>query len=83
MNSRLAHFPQQRRAREQTSSYVVLGVMLDRLTLPALPVLRGKRGIPRGPRKSDIDDRLRHPIDPEEEDGYGSSVWRQVSSRDH
>lgn len=50
--------------------------MLDRLTLPALPVLRGKRVILRGSRESDIDDRLRHPIDPEEEDGYGSS-WRR------
>ena len=30
----------------------------------------------RGPRDSDVDDRLRHPIDPEEEDGYGSS-WRR------
>jgi hypothetical protein len=29
-----------------------------------------------GPRESDVDDRLRHPIDPEEEDGYGSS-WRR------
>jgi RimJ/RimL family protein N-acetyltransferase len=30
----------------------------------------------REPRDSDVDDRLRHPIDPEEEDGYGSS-WRR------
>src|SRR5712692_6465492 len=50
--------------------------MLDRLTLPALPVLPGERGLLRGSRESDIDDRLRHPIDPEEEDGYGSS-WRR------
>lgn len=50
--------------------------MLDRLTLPALPALRGQRVIWRGPRESDIDDRLRHPIDPEEEDGYGSA-WRR------
>ena len=27
-------------------------------------------------REPDVDDRLRHPIDPEEEDGYGSS-WRR------
>ncbi len=50
--------------------------MLDRLTLPALPVLPGERVLLRGFRESDIDDRLRHPIDPEEEDGYGSS-WRR------
>jgi RimJ/RimL family protein N-acetyltransferase len=50
--------------------------MLDRLVLPALPTLRGERVILRGFRESDIDDRLRHPIDPEEEDGYGSS-WRR------
>jgi RimJ/RimL family protein N-acetyltransferase len=50
--------------------------MLDRLTLPALPALRGERVILRGFRESDVDDRLRHPIDPEEEDGYGSS-WRR------
>ena len=50
--------------------------MLDRLTLPALPALRGERVILRGFRESDTDDRLRHPIDPEEEDGYGSS-WRR------
>jgi RimJ/RimL family protein N-acetyltransferase len=30
----------------------------------------------RGSRESDVDDRLRHPIDPEEEDGYGSA-WRR------
>jgi len=50
--------------------------MLDRLTLPALPALRGQRVILRGPRESDVDDRLHHPIDPEEEDGYGSA-WRR------
>lgn len=47
--------------------------MLDRLALPPLPVLRGERTVLRGFRESDIDDRLRHPIDPEEEDGYGSA----------
>jgi RimJ/RimL family protein N-acetyltransferase len=50
--------------------------MLDRLTLPPLPVLRGERVVLRGSAESDVDDRLRHPIDPEEEDGYGSS-WRR------
>ena len=50
--------------------------MLDRLTLPPLPTLRGDRVILRGPRESDVDDRLRYPIDPEEEDAYGSS-WRR------
>jgi RimJ/RimL family protein N-acetyltransferase len=50
--------------------------MLDRLMPPPLPTLRGKRVILREPRESDVDDRLRHPIDPEEEDGYGSS-WRR------
>jgi hypothetical protein len=52
------------------------GYMLDRLVLPALPVLRGQRVVLRGFAQSDADDRLRHPIDPEEEDGYGSS-WRR------
>jgi [ribosomal protein S5]-alanine N-acetyltransferase len=50
--------------------------MLDSLTLPPLPTLHGERVTLRGPRDSDVDDRLRHPIDPEEEDGYGSS-WRR------
>jgi RimJ/RimL family protein N-acetyltransferase len=53
-----------------------LGVVLDRLALPPLPILRGGRVVLRGHRESDVDDRLRHPIDPEEEDGYGSS-WRR------
>jgi RimJ/RimL family protein N-acetyltransferase len=53
-----------------------LDVVLDRLALLPLPALRGERVILRGPRESDVDDRLRHPIDPEEEDGYGSS-WRR------
>jgi len=50
--------------------------MLDSLALPPLPTLHGEHVILRGPRDSDVDDRLRHPIDPEEEDGYGS-VWRR------
>lgn len=50
--------------------------MPDRLPLPPLPTLRGERVILRGHRDSDVDDRLRHPIDPEEEDGYGSG-WRR------
>jgi hypothetical protein len=60
------------------SGRAVRGVefMLDRLTLPPLPTLQGERVILREPRDSDVDDRLRHPIDPEEEDGYGSS-WRR------
>ena len=48
----------------------------DPLPLPPLPVLRGERVVLREPREADIDDRLRHPIDPEEEDGYGSA-WRR------
>jgi [ribosomal protein S5]-alanine N-acetyltransferase len=50
--------------------------MLDALTFLPLPALPGERVILRGPKDSDVDDRLRHPIDPEEEDGYGSS-WRR------
>ena len=50
--------------------------MLDPLVLPVLPVLRGERVILRGSAESDVDDRLRHPIDPEEEDGYGPA-WRR------
>ena len=50
--------------------------MLDRLVLPALPILRGERVTLRGGRDSDIEDRLPHPIDPDEEDGYGSA-WRR------
>jgi ribosomal-protein-alanine N-acetyltransferase len=48
----------------------------DPLPLRPLPVLTGKRVRLRKPRDSDIEDRLRHPIDPEEEDGYGSG-WRR------
>jgi ribosomal-protein-alanine N-acetyltransferase len=50
--------------------------MPDPLAFAPLPVLRGERVLLRGPRDSDIEDRLRHPIDPEEEDGYGSA-WRR------
>src|SRR6266496_1696477 len=47
-----------------------------RLTLRSLPVLRGERVILRERRESDIDDRLRYPIDPGEENNYGSP-WRR------
>jgi len=50
--------------------------MPDPLPFAPLPVLRGERVLLRGLRDSDIEDRLRHPIDPEEEDGYGSA-WRR------
>jgi len=58
--------------------------MLDRLALPALPVSPAGRVILRDCIDSDVDDRLRHTIDPREatasipgeEDGYGSS-WRR------
>jgi hypothetical protein len=50
--------------------------MPARLALPVLPTLRGPRVVLRASRDSDVDDRLRRPIDPEEEDGYGSS-WRR------
>jgi [ribosomal protein S5]-alanine N-acetyltransferase len=53
-----------------------VGFMLDRLPLPPLPTLPGERVVLREPQHSDVDDRLRHPIDPDEEDGYGSS-WRR------
>jgi hypothetical protein len=65
-----------RRSRFRTNETRNLVPMLDRLALPALPTLRGERVILRGFRESEIDDRLRHPIDPEKEDGYGSS-WRR------
>jgi RimJ/RimL family protein N-acetyltransferase len=50
--------------------------MLDRLSLPPLPRLPGERVTLRESQDSDVADRLRHPIDPEEEDSYGSS-WRR------
>ena len=55
--------------------------MPDPLPVLPLPVLRGDRVILREHRDSDIDDRLVHPIDPEEEDGYGSSWRRQWDGR--
>ncbi len=57
-----------------------MGVVLDRLTLPPLPILREDRVILRGHRESDVDDRLRHPIDPEEEDGWDG---RRYHTREH
>lgn len=54
----------------------VPAVMPDRLALPPLPTLRGESILLRGRRESDVDDRVREPIDPEEEDAYGSS-WRR------
>jgi ribosomal-protein-alanine N-acetyltransferase len=51
-------------------------VMPDRLELPPLPALRGESVVLRGRRESDIDDRVREPIDAEEYDAYGSS-WRR------
>ena len=62
--------------------------MLDRLLLPGLPVLRGGRVTLRAGRDSDIDDRLAYPIDPWEEDNYGSTwrrEWdgRQYHAREH
>jgi hypothetical protein len=53
--------------------------MPDRLT--PLPTLRGERVILRERRESDFDDRLRHPVDPEEEDGYGTSWQRKMGRR--
>ena len=50
--------------------------MLDALPFLPLPTLRGERVILRRYRDSDVDDRLAHPIDPEEEDNYGS-LWRR------
>jgi [ribosomal protein S5]-alanine N-acetyltransferase len=55
--------------------------MLDSLTLPPLPKLSGERVILRSRRDSDVDDRLRLPIDPQEEDCYGSAWRRQWDGR--
>jgi [ribosomal protein S5]-alanine N-acetyltransferase len=62
--------------------------VLERLALLPMPRLQGERVILRAPQESDVDDRLRHPIDPGEEDGYGSSwrrEWdgRRYHSREH
>jgi hypothetical protein len=51
-------------------------MMPDRLALPPIPALPGESVLLRGRRESDIDDRVREPIDPEEEDAYGST-WRR------
>jgi [ribosomal protein S5]-alanine N-acetyltransferase len=48
----------------------------ERLAMPPLPTLCGESALLRGRRESDLDDRMREPIDPEEEDAYGSS-WRR------
>ena len=53
------------------------GLVLDRLPLSPLPTLRGERVIVRAWRESDVNDWLRYPVDPEEEDGYGSA-WRRA-----
>ena len=58
-------------------------IMPDPLPFAPLPVLRGERVLLRGRRDSDIEDRLRHPIDPEEEDGYGSTWRREWDGRRH
>jgi RimJ/RimL family protein N-acetyltransferase len=51
--------------------------LLQELTLPASPpILTGDRVVLRAPAERDIDDRLRYPIDPDEEDGYGGA-WRR------
>lgn len=51
--------------------------MQPRLTLPeVVPELHGERLLLRAPKPADIDDRLRYPIDPKEEDGYGGG-WRR------
>lgn len=50
--------------------------MLAPLSLPPLTTLQGEHVTLRKSQPSDVDDRLRHPIDPGEEDGYGSA-WRR------
>jgi len=65
------------RERQRASGWQMSnGQMPERLALPPLPTLRGNDFVLRGRRESDIDDRVREPIDPEEEDAYGSS-WRR------
>lgn len=52
--------------------------MLEPLTVPANPpTLMGDRVVLRVGTDRDIDDRLRYPIDPDEEDGYGGG-WRRT-----
>jgi [ribosomal protein S5]-alanine N-acetyltransferase len=58
-------------------------MMPERLALPRLPTLHGNSAVLRGRRESDIDDRVREPIDPEEEDAYGSSWRREWDGRRH
>jgi RimJ/RimL family protein N-acetyltransferase len=70
-------------AEEYDMSGAAMDVMLDPLPLPPLPVLTGKRVLLRESRDSDIEDRLRHPVDPEEEDGYGSGWRREWDGRRH
>lgn len=50
--------------------------MPDRLLLPDQPTLRGRHVVLRRRQNSDVDDRVAAPIDPEEEDAYGST-WRR------
>jgi [ribosomal protein S5]-alanine N-acetyltransferase len=50
--------------------------MPERLVMLDLPILRGERVVLRRRRDSDVDDRAAAPIDPEEEDAYGST-WRR------
>jgi hypothetical protein len=52
--------------------------MLEPLTVPANPpTLMGDRVVLRVRTDRDIDDRLRYPIDPDGEDGYGGG-WRRT-----
>lgn len=55
--------------------------MPERLVLLDLPTLRGEQVVLRRRRDSDIDDRVAEPIDPEEEDAYGSTWRRQWDGR--
>jgi [ribosomal protein S5]-alanine N-acetyltransferase len=54
----------------------IVRLVLDPLALPPLPRLQGERVVLRRTRDSDVDDWLRHPVGPEEADGYDSS-WRR------
>jgi ribosomal-protein-alanine N-acetyltransferase len=55
----------------------------ERLVLLPLPTLRGTSVLLRGRRESDVDDRVREPIDPDEEDAYGSSWRREWDGRQY